>query len=62
MGDQILVVKMSTVVSGERINKIYKSILEQMKTGVVVLPNGCEPVLIPKDIEVQIENGENKNG
>lgn len=55
MNDQVLVVKMNTLVSGDKMQKIYESILSQVEKGVVLLPVGCEAIVVPKDIEIRVE-------
>ena len=58
MNDQVLVVKMNILVSGDKMQKIYESILSQIETGVVLLPVGCEAIVVPKDIEIRVEGKE----
>lgn len=57
MDDKILVVKMNTPMSAERLCRIYMAILTQVETGVVVLPCGCDAMVVPKDIEIRVDGG-----
>lgn len=55
MNDQVLVVQLKTLVSSDKIQKMYESILSQIEKGVVLLPVGCEAIVVPKDIEIRVE-------
>lgn len=60
MNDKVLVVKINHVVSSERLDLIRQAIVNQMKTGVVLLPFGCEAIVVPEDIEVKVEGVKNE--
>ena len=60
MNDKVLVVKINQVVSSERLDLIRQAIVNQMKTGVVLLPFGCEAIVVPENIEVKVEGVENE--
>lgn len=58
MDDKVLVIRVNSVISSERLYNIKKSIMTQVKEGVVVLPFGCEVIVVPKDIEIKVESAE----
>lgn len=53
--NEVLVVRCNAPLSRVTEDYIRDHIIEQMKTGVVVLPNICEAIIVPKDIEVKVE-------
>lgn len=57
----MLIVKMNCFCKEEEMNKLRENIVNQMRTGVVVLPNACTAEYIPADVVVKIE-GEEDNG
>ena len=60
MNDKVLVVKINHIVSSERLDLIRQAIVNQMKMGLVILPNGCEAIVVPEDIEVKVEGVKNE--
>ena len=55
MDDKVLVIKVNHLLTPGRLDIIHKSIESQIKSGVVVLPCGCEVIVVPKDIEIRLE-------
>lgn len=53
--DDILIVKYPFRMTPNRVDILHKSILEQKETGVIILPDYCEVVVIPKDVEIKVE-------
>lgn len=53
--DEILIVKYPFMMSSRQTNQLYESILKQKETGVIVLPDCCEVVIAPKDVEIKTE-------
>ncbi len=63
MADDILVVKVNMFLRNKEMEALYKYILEQRDTGLIIMPIYCEPILVPKDVEIKFEElGEIKNG
>jgi len=56
--NSLLVVKVSTPLKTDVLHKVHEEIIKQKEMGVVVLPVGYEALLVPKDIEIQVENGD----
>ena len=55
MNDKVLVVKLNYMASSIHIDSLHKAILTQMEGGVVVLPYGCDAIVVPEGIEVRVE-------
>jgi len=58
MDDDILVVKINMFLKSKDQEAIRQYILEQRKTGVIVLPVYCEPIFVPKDVNIKFEGAE----
>lgn len=58
----LLIIKVEHPLKTEVLQNLHSRILEQKKTGVVILPAGCSAFLAPKDIAVQVENGDDLLG
>lgn len=54
--DEILIVKYPFLMKNDQATKLYESILKQKENGVIILPDYCEVVIAPKDIEIQTKN------
>lgn len=54
--NDVLVVKMDIRMAPTQLQRIYDSIISQKEKGVVLLPAGCEAIIVPKDIEVRVED------
>lgn len=52
----ILVVKVNMFLRDKDMNNIRNYIVEQAKTGILILPPYCEAQVVPDDIEIQVEN------
>ena len=53
--NQVLVIKSKTYLHADDLNRLYKNILEQQKTGVILLPSCFEAILVPDDVEIRVE-------
>lgn len=58
--DDILVIKYPFMMTQSRIKILSESILKQKETGVIVLPDYCEVVIAPKDVEIKLEEIEKR--
>lgn len=56
--DDILVIKTNIFLKVDKYQELYEQIVEQRKTGVILLPPYCTPVIIPKDTEIKVEKNE----
>lgn len=56
--DDILVVKYPFLMKNTQANQLYESILKQRENGVIIIPDYCEVVIAPKDVEIKMENHE----
>lgn len=54
--DEVLIVKYPFLMKNDQATKLYESILKQKENGVIILPDYCEVVITPKDIEIQTKN------
>lgn len=52
----ILVIKVNIYCKTKRLNDIRRCIIDQTKSGVVVLPAYCEAMVVPEGIDVQIKD------
>lgn len=57
--NDILVIKVNIVLKNKEQEAVHQHILEQRKTGVIVLPPYCEAIIVPKDVEIKFEGVEN---
>ena len=58
MENDILVVRVNMFLKNKEQEAVRQYILEQRKTGVIVLPPYCEPIVVPKDVEIKFEGVE----
>ena len=58
MDNDILVVKVNMFLKNKEAEAVRQHILEQRKTGVIVLPTYCEAIIVPKDVEIKFEGVE----
>ena len=58
MDNDILVIKVNMFLKNKEQETVRQHILEQRKTGVIVLPPYCEAVMVPKDVEIKFEGVE----
>lgn len=59
--NDILIVKYPFLMKNDQATKLYESILKQRENGVIIIPDYCEVVIAPKDIEIQTEPHEYTN-
>ena len=55
--DEVLVVKCGVFMSNYDLKKMHDDIVEEIKTGVVVLPAYCSPVIVPEDVKIEVRDG-----
>ncbi len=55
--DKLLVIHTNVVLKADTFARLARSIQEQRKTGVILLPSFCKAVLVPEDVEIKIVNG-----
>lgn len=59
MANDILIVRPKDVMLSARVLGLLRDrIQEQIPTGVVVIPEWCEVIKCPEDVEIRIENEE----
>ncbi len=58
MDNNILVIKVNMFLKNKEQEAVRQYILEQRKTGVIVLPPCCEAIMVPKDVEIKFEGEE----
>ena len=59
MSKDILVIRPKDVMlSPGMLGNLRDRIHDQVKTGVVVIPEWCEVIKCPEDVEIQVENKE----
>jgi hypothetical protein len=59
MSNDILIVKPKDIkLSAGMLGNLRDRIQEQIPTGVVVIPEWCEVIKCPEDIEIKVENEE----
>lgn len=51
----LLVIKPNIHLSPRDLRRIRESVQQQKETGLVILPFFCEAIVVPKDIEVRVE-------
>lgn len=54
--DDILIVKYPLMMRERDVKALYDSILRQKESGVIILPDYCEVIIAPKDMEIQTKN------
>lgn len=60
--DDILVVKCNMTLRARDFTRLQHILLEQKKSGVIVLPRWCDAIFVPKDVEVRVQKGGEKDG
>lgn len=58
MDNNILVIKVNMFLKNKEQEAVRQHILEQRKTGVIVLPPYCEAIMVPKDVEIKFKGVE----
>ena len=59
MSKDILIIRPKDVMlSNSRLGLLRDRIQEQIPTGVVIIPEWCEVIKCPEDIEIRVENKE----
>lgn len=53
--DEVLIIKSQFPIKPEKADKVYKKLIEQMETGVILIPYGYEVIIAPKDTEIKVE-------
>lgn len=51
----ILVIKSKVVLKVDIYKKLYDSLVAQKKNGLVIVPEYCEVIVVPDDIEIRVE-------
>ena len=54
--DEVLIIKPQFPVKPETADNIRKKLIEQMETGIILLPFGYDVVIAPKDVEIKMED------
>ena len=57
--NDILVVRCTSPLSRSSIDYLRDYIIGQRECGVIVLPNICEAIVVPKDITIEVQGQEN---
>ena len=60
--NDILVVKVNANLPADSMEDIRTSILKQKNTGIIVLPNYCEALVVPEGTEITVVGGEMMDG
>lgn len=59
VSNDILIIRPKDIQLSSRVLGLLRDrIQEQIPTGVVVIPEWCEVIKCPEDIEIRVENGE----
>ena len=58
MDNNILVIRVNLFLKNKEQEAVRQHILEQRKTGVIVLSPYCEAIMVPKDVEIKFEGVE----
>ena len=61
MNNELLVVRVGIGLKPQHFNNLMEAITLQKTTGTVVLPHYCEAIVVPKDVEVKVENAAKKS-
>ena len=59
--DILIIVKYPYSIKSDKVNQLHDNILKQKETGVIVIPDCCEVVIAPKDVEIKMEKHEYTN-
>lgn len=51
----VLVIKINANLNQRSLTRIRECIMRQKESGLVILPDFCEVIVVPKDIEIQLE-------
>lgn len=54
----ILVIKSKAALKVDNYKKLYDSLVAQKKNGLVIVPEYCEVIVVPDDIEIRVEGEE----
>lgn len=59
--DEILVIQSKACLKPEKLEQLRQDILRQKETGVIVLPNYVEVVIVSKDVDIQVKKEVSSN-
>ena len=51
----ILVTKCNTMVKAETLNQLRQIFIKEKEEGVIVIPEFCDAIMIPEDVEIKVE-------
>jgi hypothetical protein len=51
----LLVVKVNAMYKAHDLRCIHEGLVKQKATGVIILPPGCEAIVVPDDVEIKVE-------
>lgn len=54
-GKQILVVQTNLFLTPKKMEEIRQGLIRQKEEGVVIIPPCCEALVVPDDIDIQVE-------
>ena len=52
----ILVIKSKILLKTDAYKKLYDLLMKQKENGVVIVPEYCEAIVVPDDIEIRMED------
>ena len=52
----LLIIKANVLASVRFLEELRESICRQKEDGVIVLPSYCDPLLVPEDVEIRMED------
>ena len=54
--DEILVIRCNLMLDPDELKQERQKVIEQIKDGVVLLPGYMEPIIVPKDIKIEMKD------
>ena len=55
--DEVLVIRCDAFLPESQLEKLHDEIVEDRKTGVIVLPAYCKPLIVPEDVKIKVRDG-----
>lgn len=56
MTNDLLVIKVNTILKTKEFSELAERLIQMRKEGVLVLPFYCDAIMIPDDVNIQVES------
>lgn len=58
--DKLIIIKVNAYLRGEQLANLRKNLYSQLQGGLILVPNFCEVLVVPNNIEIKTEEDINE--